>query len=146
VNPYRLELARGMGADRVVNVAEESVPPVMVELGMTEGFDVGLEMSGTEQGFNQLLDVMNQGGRVAVLGIPTGPVTIDLNEVIFKGLEVRGIYGRRIFETWYKMAAMLQSGLDVHPVITHHFPVDAFEDAFEVVRSGECGKVIMEWA
>ena len=91
---------------------------------MTEGFDVGLEMSGAESAFNQLLDAMNHGGRVAVLGIPAGPLTLDVNDMIFKGLELQGIYGRRIFETWYKMAAMLQTGLDVSPIITHHFPIE----------------------
>jgi threonine 3-dehydrogenase len=146
VNPYRLELASRMGADRVVNVSVESLPPVMDELGMTEGFDVGLEMSGNERAFNQMLEVMNHGGRLAVLGIPPGPVTLDVNAVIFKGLTVSGIYGRRIFETWYKMAAMLQSGLDVSPVITHILPVDRFEEAFAVMRSGRCGKVVLDWS
>ena len=118
----------------------------MAELGMTEGFDIGLEMSGAESAFNQLLDVMNHGGKVAALGIPPGPMTLDINDVIFKGLTIQGIYGRRIFETWYKMAAMLQSGLDIEGVVTHDFDVADFEAAFEVVRSGECGKVLLEWA
>lgn len=145
VNPYRLDLAARLGADRVVDVRTEDPARVMVELGMTEGFDVGLEMSGHETAINQLLDVMNHGGRVAILGIPTRDVTLDLNDVIFKGLTMRGIYGRQIFETWYKMAAMLQSGLDISPVITHHFAFDDFEEAFDLVESGECGKVILEW-
>lgn len=145
VNPYRLKLAATMGADRVVNVAEEGIESVMRDLGMTEGFDVGLEMSGHETAFNDLLHMMNHGGRVSVLGIPPTDVTIDLNAIIFKGLDVRGIYGRRIFETWYKMAAMLQSGLDISPVITHRVPIDHYEEAFDVVASGECGKVVMEW-
>jgi threonine 3-dehydrogenase len=145
VNDYRLAMAAAMGADRVVNVTRQALAPVMEELGMTEGFDVGLEMSGAESAFNQMLDAMNHGGRIAVLGIPPGPMTLDVNDVIFKGLEIQGIYGRRIFETWYKMAAMLQSGLDVSRVITHHFPVDAFEQAFSVVNGGECGKVVLEW-
>lgn len=145
VNPFRLELAGSMGADRVVDVRTAEIEPVMDELGMTEGFDVGLEMSGSERAFAQLLSVMNNGGRVAVLGIPPGPVTIDLNQVIFKGLDVRGIYGRRIFETWYKMAAMLQSGLDIRGVITHRFAADDYREAFDVVRSGEAAKVILEW-
>ncbi len=146
VNPYRLELAGGMGADRVVDVRTESLEPVMDELGMTEGFDVGLEMSGSESAFNQMLETMNHGGKVAVLGIPPGDVTVEMNEVIFKGLTIRGIYGRRIFETWYKVAAMLQSGLDISPVITHHFGVADFEEAFDVVASGECGKVVLDWS
>jgi threonine 3-dehydrogenase len=145
VNEYRLGLATRMGADRVVNVSNGSVGPVMAELGMTEGFDIGLEMSGNADAFNQMLSVMNHGGRVAVLGIPPGEVALDLNAVIFKGLALQGIYGRQIFETWYKMSAVLQSGLDISPVITHRFPVDQFEEAFEVVREGNCGKVILDW-
>ena len=145
VNPYRLAMAARHGANRVVDVRSEGLGPVMAELGMTEGFDVGLEMSGAEAAFNQMLDAMNHGGRIAILGIPAGPMTLDVNDVIFKGLELQGIYGRRIFETWYKMAAMLQSGLDVSGVITHRIAADAFEDAFEVVETGECGKVILDW-
>ncbi len=145
VNPYRLNLAAAMGADRVVDVRTETLGPVMAGLGMTEGFDVGLEMSGHEDAFNQMLAVMNHGGKIAVLGIPPGEVTLDLNMVIFKGLTVRGIYGRRIFETWYKVAAMLQSGLDVSSVVTHRFSVAEYRQAFEVVSSGECGKVVIDW-
>ena len=145
VNPYRLAMAARHGANRVVDVRTESLGPVMAELGMTEGFDVGMEMSGAEAAFNQMLDAMNHGGRIAVLGIPAGPMTLDVNDVIFKGLEVQGIYGRRIFETWYKMAAMLQSGLDVAGVITHHLPADRFDDAFGIVEGGECGKVVLDW-
>ena len=130
---------------RVVNVAHEELAPVMAELGMTEGFDVGLEMSGAEAAFNQMLDSMNHGGRIAVLGIPSGPMTLDVNDVIFKGLEVAGIYGRRIFETWYKMAAMLQSGLDVSGIVTHRRPASEFAEAFELVATGECGKVVLDW-
>jgi len=145
INPYRLERASAMGADRVVDVSKEDLEAVMADLGMTEGFDVGLEMSGSQAAFNQLLDVMNHRGRVAVLGIPPGKVELDLSEMIFKGLNLQGIYGRRIFETWYKMSAMLQSGLDVSSVITHRFDAGAYEEAFEVMRSGECGKVILDW-
>ena len=146
INDYRLGLASKLGATRAVDVSQEELAPVMDELGMTEGFDVGLEMSGAESAFNQLLDAMNHGGRVAMLGIPAGPVTLDVDDMIFKGLELQGIYGRRIFETWYKMAAMLQTGLDVSPIITHHFPIERFEEAFEVAASGECGKVVLDWA
>jgi threonine 3-dehydrogenase len=145
VNPYRLEMATAHGATRTVNVAHEELGPVMAELGMTEGFDVGLEMSGAEAAFNQMLDSMNHGGRIAVLGIPAGPMTLDVNDVIFKGLEIQGIYGRRIFETWYKMAAMLQSGLQVDGIVTHAMPAESFEDAFATVARGECGKVLLEW-
>jgi threonine 3-dehydrogenase len=145
VQRYRLDLAAGLGATRVVDVANEDLSTVMAELGMTEGFDVGLEMSGVETAFNQMLDAMTHHGRIAALGIPTGPLTLDVNDVIFKGLEIQGIYGRRIFETWYKMAAMLQSGLDVRPIITHRLPIDRFEEAFEIVAGGRCGKVLLEW-
>ncbi len=145
VSDYRLGLATKLGVTRAVDVSRHELGPVMDELGMAEGFDVGLEMSGAESAFNQLLDAMNHGGRVAVLGIPAGPLTLDVNDVIFKGLNVQGIYGRRIFETWYKMAAMLQSGLDVGSIITHHVPVDRFEEAFGVVEAGECGKVVIDW-
>jgi threonine 3-dehydrogenase len=145
VNPFRLEMAAAHGASRVVDVRSEALEPVMADLGMTEGFDVGLEMSGAEAAFDQLLDSMNHGGRIAVLGIPGSPITLDLNDVIFKGLEIQGIYGRRIFETWYKMAAMLQSGLDVSGIVTHRLPADRYEEAFEIVGRGECGKVILDW-
>jgi threonine 3-dehydrogenase len=145
VNRYRLDLAARLGATRVVDVSSEQLTAVMDELGMTEGFDVGLEMSGAEPAFNQMLDAMNHGGRIAVLGIPAGPMTLDVNDVIFKGLDVQGIYGRRIFETWYKMAAMLQSGLDISSIITHRLPADRFEEAFEIVDGGTCGKVILDW-
>ena len=146
VNDHRLALAAKLGATRTVDVSREELGPVMDELGMTEGFDVGLEMSGAESALNQLLAAMNHGGRVALLGIPPGPLTLDVNDVIFKGLDLQGIYGRRIFETWYKMAAMLQSGLEVSSIITHHFPAERFEEAFDVVAGGESGKVILEWS
>ena len=145
VNDYRLDMAMRLGADRVVNVTRAAVEPVMADLGMTEGFDVGLEMSGAEAAINQLLDVMNHRGRVAVLGIPSKPMTLDVNDVIFKGLTMAGIYGRRIFETWYKMAAMLQSGLSVAEVITHRLPAENYEEAFATVAEGQCGKVLLEW-
>jgi len=145
VNPYRLELAKDFGIDRAVDVRSQGLDEIMGELGMTEGFDVGMEMSGNERAFNQMLESMNHGGKVAVLGIPPGDVSVEMNEVIFKGLTVKGIYGRRIFETWYKAAAMLQSGLDVSAVVTHRFGVEDFEDAFTAIESGECGKVVLDW-
>jgi threonine 3-dehydrogenase len=146
VNRVRLDMAAKLGASRVVDARSQQLAQTMDELDMTEGFDVGLEMSGAESAFNQMLDAMNHGGRIAVLGIPATPMTLDVNDVIFKGLELQGIYGRRIFETWYKMAAMLQSGLDVRAVITHQLPVERFEEAFAIVAGGECGKVILDWA
>jgi threonine 3-dehydrogenase len=145
VNDYRLELARRAGADRVLNVTRETPQDAMTTLGMTEGFDVGLEMSGHPDAFRTMLDVMNHGGKVAMLGIPPGDMAIDWNQVIFKGLELKGIYGREMFETWYKMAAMLQSGLDISPVLTHHVPQARFQEAFDIVGSGQAGKVVLRW-
>ena len=145
VNDYRLGLARKMGATRTVNAARETLAAVERDLGMTEGFDVGMEVSGSADALRDLLAHMHHGGRVALIGIPPGEVAIDWNEVIFKGLMLKGIYGREMFETWYKMAAMLQSGLNVTPVLTHHFSADEYEQAFEVMRSGRCGKVVLDW-
>jgi len=146
VNDYRLELGRRMGASRVLNVAREKIADVMVELGMTEGFDVGLEMSGNATAFQNMLATMNNGGRVGILGIPPGEVAIDWSQVIFKGLILKGIYGREMFETWYKMRSMLESGLDVTPILTHHFHVDDFQEGFDVMRSGQSGKVVLDWS
>ena len=145
VNDYRLELARKMGASRTVNVATEDLKTVMGELHMCEGFDVGLEMSGNPQAFRQMLETMNHGGKIALLGIPPENTAIDWNQVIFKGLEIKGIYGREMFETWYKMVALLQSGLKLDPIITHHFKVDDFEQGFAAMLSGQSGKVILDW-
>ena len=140
VNDYRLELARKMGATRAINVTRESLDDTMKSLGMVEGFDVGLEMSGNPSAFRDLLRAMHHGGSVALLGIPPGDTAIDWNEVIFKGLVIKGIYGREMFETWYKMAAMLQSGLDVSGVITHRFPASDYTRAFETMGGGQSGK------
>ncbi|TVR94596.1 MAG: L-threonine 3-dehydrogenase [Trueperaceae bacterium] len=147
VNPYRLELARRMGATRVVDVsvAEADLLDVMSDLGMTEGFDVGLEMSGAAAAFAQLLEHMNWGGHVALLGIPPAEVAVDWDQVIFKGLTLKGIYGREMFETWYKMAGMLQSGLDLEPVITHRMRAEHYREGFDVMGSGRAGKVILRW-
>jgi threonine 3-dehydrogenase len=145
VNEYRLEIARKMGATRAVNVAKEPLEGVMKALGMVEGFDVGLEMSGNGAAFKQMFKAMNHGGRVAILGIPAGEIAIDWSQVIFKGLILKGIYGREMFETWYKMTAMIQSGLDVTPVVTHRYPIAEFKQAFEVMRTGQSGKVVLDW-
>ncbi len=145
VNPYRLALAEKMGACRTVDVRTESIADVQRELGMTEGFDVGLEMSGNASALRDMLDNMNHGGRIAILGIPPSDTAIDWNHVIFKGLTLKGIYGREMFETWYKMSSMLQSGLDVTPVLTHELGVDAFQEGFDVMRGGESGKVVLDW-
>ena len=145
VNDFRLDLARKMGATRAVNVTREDTKNVMSELGMTEGFDVGLEMSGNPQAFQMMLRTMQHGGKVALLGIPPPDTAIDWNQVIFKGLEIKGIYGREMFETWYKMVALIQSGLDITPIITHHYSVDDFEQGFATMLSGQSGKVILNW-
>jgi threonine 3-dehydrogenase len=146
VNDYRLELASKMGASVTVNVTETRLDDVMRELGMQEGFDVGLDMSGNPEAFRDMLRTMHHGGRIALLGIPPAETAIDWNEVIFKGLIIKGIYGREMFETWYKMSSMLQSGLNLDPVITHHFPVADYAPAFDIMRSGKSGKVILDWA
>lgn len=145
VNDYRLDLARQMGASHAVNIKHQSIHEVMDELGMTEGFDVGLEMSGNPSALNEMVKAMNHGGQIALLGIPPKETAIDWNHVIFKGLVIKGIYGREMFETWYKMIAMLQSGLDVSPVITHRFALKDYQQAFEIMSSGQSGKVILDW-
>jgi threonine 3-dehydrogenase len=145
VNDYRLELARKMGATRAVNVTREKLDDVMQELEMQEGFDVGLEMSGNPQAFRDMLRTMHHGGGVALLGIPPEETAIDWNQVIFKGLTIKGIYGREMFETWYKMASMLQSGLDISPIITHRFSAADYLEGFRTMGSGQSGKVILDW-
>lgn len=145
VNEYRLDLARKMGVTRAVNVSKQSIESVIQELKMTEGFDVGLEMSGNPSAFNSMLKSMNHGGRIALLGIPPSDMGIDWNQVIFKGLVIKGIYGREMFETWYKMVSLIQSGLDLTPIITHHYNIDDFQQGFDVMRSGASGKVILDW-
>jgi threonine 3-dehydrogenase len=145
VNSYRLELAATMGADRELDTRVVSIASAMSELGMREGFDVGLEMSGNPNALHDMITHMDNGGGIALLGIPPHQAPIDWNDIVFKGLTLQGIYGRRMFETWYKMLAMLQTGLDISPVITHHFAADDFAEAFETMRSGLCGKVILDW-
>ncbi|NRA64853.1 MAG: L-threonine 3-dehydrogenase [Pseudobacteriovorax sp.] len=146
VNDYRLELASKMGATRTVNVTRTSIQDVMKELGMEEGFDVGLEMSGNASAFQSMLETLNHGGKVALLGIFPESVAIDWSLVVFKGLQIKGIYGREMFETWYKMASMLQSGLDIEPIITHRMKMEEFEQAFAVMNEGKSGKVILDWS
>ena len=145
VNDYRLDLANKMGATRTINVSKGTIDEAMKELGMVEGFDVGMEMSGNPQAFRDMLRTMHHGGKVAILGIPPGDMAIDWNDVIFKGLILKGVYGREMFETWYKMSSMLQSGLNMDPIITHHFDIDEFQPAFELMESGQSGKVILHW-
>ena len=145
VNDYRLDLARKMGATRCLNVTREKVRDVMDELEMTEGFDVGLEMSGNGEALRTVVDTLHHGGRLALLGIPPEDTAIDWNQVIFKGLVIKGVYGREMFETWYKMTSMLQSGLNIDGIITHHFDIEQFASGFEVMKSGQSGKVILNW-
>ncbi len=145
VNEYRLNLAKTLGATRPVNVAKEKLEDVMKELNMHEGFDVGLEMSGNGAALNQLLKSMRNGGKVALLGIAGPGTVIDWNDVIFKGLTLQGIYGRKMYETWYKLMAMIEAGLDLTPIITHRFHYTEFEKGFEAMNSGHSGKVILDW-
>lgn len=145
INDYRLDLAKQMGATRTVNVSQEKLEDVMKEIGMKEGFDVGMEMSGVPSAFRSMLQTINHGGKIAMLGIPSSDLAIDWNQVIFKGLIIKGIYGREMYETWYKMIAMLQSGLNVSPIITHRFNIDEFETGFETMASGQSGKVVLSW-
>ena len=145
VNDYRLNLAKQMGADVAVNVSRENLRDVQQRLGMKEGFDVGLEMSGSPAAFRDMIDQMCHGGKIAMLGIPTEPMAIDWNKVIFNMLTVKGIYGREMYETWYKMTVMLESGLDIRPVITHRFHYTEFEKGFDAMKSGNSGKVILDW-
>jgi threonine 3-dehydrogenase len=145
VNDYRLELAKKMGAHRTVNIAREKLRDIMPSLNMVEGFDVGLEMSGVPAAFRDMLDVMNHGGKVALLGIPPAETAIDWTQVIFKGLTIKGIYGREMFETWYKMIALIQGGLDLKPMITHRFDVNDYLEGFRTMGSGKSGKVVLDW-
>ena len=145
VNEYRLALAREMGASRAVNIAKENLKDVMYELGMKEGFDVGLEMSGNEAGFNDMVNNMKNGGKIALLGLQKSNARIDWSKVIFNGLTIKGIYGREMWETWYKMDTMLQSGLDIERIITHRFDIKDYEEGFAVMNSGNSGKVVLDW-
>ena len=145
ISPYRLELARKVGLEHVVDARAEELADVMAAIGMTEGFDVGLEMSGAASALRDMIDVMNNGGKIAILGIAPAAFEIDWNEVIFKMLTLKGIYGREMFETWYKMIALVQGGLDVRGVITHRIAAEDFADGFSVMREGRAGKVVMDW-
>jgi threonine 3-dehydrogenase len=145
INPFRLELARTMGATLAVDPRERDLRNVQEELGMTEGFDIGLEMSGNQDALRSMIANMAHGGSIAVLGIPDGEVSLDFNSVIFEMLTIKGVYGREMWETWYQMTVMLQSGLDIRPVITHRFSHEEFEEGFGVAHSGQSGKVILDW-
>jgi threonine 3-dehydrogenase len=145
VNPYRLELAKQMGATVILDTRRETIGEAREQLGMKEGFDVGMEMSGNSEALCSMLANMCHGGKIALLGILPPRTAIDWNVVVFNGLTIKGIYGREMYETWYKMTAMIQTGLDIRPVITHRFHYTEYEKAFEVMRSGQCGKIILHW-
>jgi threonine 3-dehydrogenase len=145
VNPYRLDLARRMGATVALDVRSGSLEAVQGQLGMKEGFDVGLEMSGNATAFRGLIDAMCHGGKIALLGIPPADIAINWHKVIFNMLTLKGIYGREMYETWYQMSVMLESGLDIRPVITHRFHFSEFEQGFAAMESGQCGKVVLDW-
>jgi len=145
MNPYRLALAKRLGATVALDVRTGDLKQVMAELDMKEGFDVGLEMSGSPAALRQMLEAMCHGGKIAMLGIPSEPIAIDWNTVVFNMLTIKGIYGREMYETWYKMTVMIQSGLDISPVITHRFHYTQFQQGFEAMKSGESGKVILNW-
>jgi threonine 3-dehydrogenase len=145
VNPARLELAHKVGVDLAVDVRETKLQDVQKKLGMKEGFDIGMEMSGNAQAFQDMLDNMAHGGRIAMLGIPPGPSQMDWNKVIFKMITIKGIYGREMYETWYKMTVMIESGLNIEPVITHRYHYTEFEKGFAAMRAGNCGKVVLAW-
>ena len=145
VNPYRLDLAKKMGATLAINVKEQSIADAQQILGMREGFDVGLEMSGSPDAFRDMLANMCHGGKISMLGIPNGEMAIDWNTVIFNMLTIKGIYGREMYETWYKMTVMLQSGMDITPVITHRYGFQEFQKGFDAMLSGKSGKVVLTW-
>jgi threonine 3-dehydrogenase len=145
VNSYRLDLARTMGADLAIDVRHQSIEDAQKQLGLKEGFDVGMEMSGNSEALGAMLKNMCHGGKIALLGILPAETIIDWNIVVFNGLNIKGIYGREMYETWYKMTAMIQSGLDITPIITHRFHFTEYEEAFDVMRSGQSGKVILDW-
>jgi threonine 3-dehydrogenase len=145
LNPYRLELARKVGVTLAIDPREKNLKDVQREIGMSEGFDVGLEMSGNASAFRDMIANMSHGGRIAMLGIPSGEIAIDWNTVIFNMLTIHGIYGREMYETWYQMTVMLESGLNIRPVITHRFDFRDYKDAFELMKSGHSGKIVMDW-
>jgi len=145
VNPKRLELARQLGIEHAIDVRHTSLAEVQKSLGMTEGFDVGLEMSGNPTAFKDMIANMSHGGKIALLGIPSGDMAIDWNEVIFSMLTIKGVYGREMYETWYQMSSLLRAGLDIKPIITHRMSYADYEKAFEVMNAGDCGKVVLDW-
>ena len=145
INSYRLDLAKKMGATRAVNINEEKINDIIKELGMREGFDVGLEMSGNAKALNDMIQTMCHGAKIGLLGIQQPDTVINWDTVVFNGLTLKGIYGRQIFETWYKMTSMIQTGLDISPIITHRFSYKDFQEGFELMRAGKSGKIVLDW-
>ena len=145
INEYRLDLAKKLGATKTINISKEKIEDCFKELNINNGFDVGLEVSGNPSAFNNLLSKMYNGGNVALLGLLPKSTQINWDDIIFKGLHIKGIYGREMYETWYKMTQMLQSGLDISGILTHELPVDDFQKAFDIMESGQCGKVVLKW-
>ena len=145
INDYRLGLAKELGATKAINTSRNSIEEFYPQLNMTNGFDVGLEMSGNPDAFNSMLEHMYHGGKIALLGLLPKSTSINWDNIIFKGLKIKGIYGREMYETWYKMTQMLKSGLDISKVLTHRISVENFEEAFDIIKSGDCGKVVLEW-
>ena len=145
INPSRLQRARDFGIEHTVDTSKQKLSDVMQDIGMTEGFDVGLEMSGAADAFRDMIHAMNNGGKIAILGIAPAAFEIDWNEVIFKMLTLKGIYGREMFETWYKMTALVQGRLDLSPIITHRLPAGEFQTGFDAMRAGNAGKVVLDW-
>ena len=143
---YRLKIAKEMGATRTMDASTENLQDIQKELGMQEGFDVGMEMSGNTQAFHSMLENMCHGGRIAMLGIPPAEMAIDWNKIIFNSLTIKGIYGREMYETWYKMTSLIQDGLDIRPVLTHEFKAEDFQQGFDIMRSGQSGKVVLNWS
>ncbi|MDR3759524.1 L-threonine 3-dehydrogenase, partial [Enterocloster sp.] len=146
MNEYRLELARKLGATRTINLNEEKLDQVMKSIGMTEGFDVGMEMSGSPKALHDMIHHMKHGGKMALLGLQGRETVVDLETVIFNGLTLKGIYGRKVWDTWYTMTTMIEAGLDISPIITHHFDIRDYEKGFEAMISGQSGKVILDWS
>ena len=145
INDYRLILAQRLGATKTINTKKESVKECFSELNIKHGFDVGLEMSGHPEAFNEMLSCIYHGGKIVLLGLLPKSTSINWDNIIFKGLNVKGVYGREMYETWYKMTQMLRSGLDISQVLTHRMPIEQFQDAFKIMESGNCGKVVLEW-
>ena len=145
VNDYRLNIAKDLGATRTINPRKKNIKDLFSELNISQGFDVGLEMSGNSEAFNEMISLMYNGGSIALLGLLPESTKVNWNEIIFKGLNLKGIYGREMYDTWYKMTQMIRSGLSISKVLTHRFKIDDFEKAFEVIKDGNCGKVILEW-